>query len=160
MAFPLPDKPSIVVLPFTNMSNEKEQEYFADGLAEEIINALSKLSNVFVIARNSAFTYKGRQVKIQQVAEEMGVRYVLEGSVRKMGNKVRITAQLVDALTGNHLMSEQYERDVKDIFAIQRRCHHEGTYELACEFDRGRKRAHIRTRYEKPGGLPEDIAGI
>jgi adenylate cyclase len=119
MAFPLPDKPSIAVLPFTNMSNDKEQEYFADGLAEEIINALSKLSNVFVIARNSSFTYKGRQVKVEQVAEEMGVRYVLEGSVRKMGDKVRITAQLVDALTGNYLMSEQYERDVKDIFAIQ-----------------------------------------
>ena len=97
----------------------KEQDYLADGLAEEIINALSKLSNVFVIARNSTFTYKGKPVKVQQVAEELGVRYVLEGSVRKMGDKVRITAQLVDALTGNHLMSEQYERDVKDIFAIQ-----------------------------------------
>jgi adenylate cyclase len=119
MAFPLPDKPSIAVLPFTNMSNDKEQDYFADGLAEEIINALSKLSNVFVIARNSSFTYKGRQVKVQQVAEEMGVRYVLEGGVRKMGDKVRITAQLVDALSGNYLMSEQYERDIKDIFAIQ-----------------------------------------
>jgi adenylate cyclase len=119
MAFPLPDKPSIAVLPFANMSDEPKQEYLADGLAEEIINALSKLSNVFVIARNSTFTYKGRPVKIQQVAEEMGVRYVLEGSVRKMGDKVRITAQLVDALTGRHLMSEQYERDVKDIFALQ-----------------------------------------
>ena len=119
MAFPLPDKPSIAVLPFTNMSNDKEQEYLADGLAEEIINALSKLSSVFVIARNSSFTYKGRQVKVQQVAEELGVQYVLEGSVRRMGDKVRITAQLVDALTGNHLMSEQYERDVKDVFAMQ-----------------------------------------
>jgi adenylate cyclase len=119
MAFPLPDKPSIAVLPFTNMSDDPKQEYLADGLAEEIINALSKLSNIFVIARNSTFTYKGRQVKVQQVAEEMGVRYVLEGSVRKMGDKVRITAQLVDALTGNHLMSEQYERNVKDVFAVQ-----------------------------------------
>ena len=119
MAFPLPDKPSIAVLPFTNMSNDKEQEYFADGLADEIINALSKLSSVFVIARNSTFTYKGKPVKVQQVAEELGVRYVLEGSVRKMGDKVRITAQLVDALTGNHLMSEEYERDVKDVFAVQ-----------------------------------------
>ncbi|HME45128.1 MAG TPA: adenylate/guanylate cyclase domain-containing protein [Syntrophorhabdales bacterium] len=119
MAFPLPDKPSIAVLPFTNMSNDKEQDYLADGLAEEIINALSKLSSVFVIARNSTFTYKGKPVKVQQVAEELGVRYVLEGSVRKMGNKVRITAQLVDALTGNHLMSEQYERDLKDLFALQ-----------------------------------------
>ena len=119
MAFPLPDKPSIAVLPFTNMSDDKEQEYLADGLAEEIINALSKLSSVFVIARNSSFSYKGRQVKVQQVAEELGVQYVLEGSVRRMGDKVRITAQLVDALTGNHLMSEQYERDVKDVFAMQ-----------------------------------------
>ena len=119
MALPLPDKPSIAVLPFTNMSNDKEQEYLADGLAEEIINALSKLSNVFVIARNSTFTYKGKPVRVQQVAEELGVQYVLEGSVRKMGDKVRITAQLVDALTGNHLMSEQYERDVKDLFAVQ-----------------------------------------
>ena len=119
MAFPLPDKPSIAVLPFANMSDDPKQEYLADGLAEEIINALSKLSSVFVIARNSTFTYKGRQVKIRQVAEEMGVRYVLEGSVRKMGDKVRITAQLVDALTGNYLMSEQYERDLKDVFAVQ-----------------------------------------
>ncbi len=119
MAFPLPDKPSIAVLPFTNMSDDPKQDYLADGLAEEIINALSKLSNVFVIARNSSFSYKGRQVKVQQVAEELGVRYVLEGSVRKMGDKVRITAQLVDALTGNHLMSEQYERDLKDLFALQ-----------------------------------------
>ncbi|HME41596.1 MAG TPA: adenylate/guanylate cyclase domain-containing protein [Syntrophorhabdales bacterium] len=119
MAFPLPDKPSIAVLPFTNMSDDPKQDYLADGLAEEIINALSKLSTVFVIARNSSFTYKGKPVKVQQVAEELGVRYVLEGSVRKMGDKVRITAQLVDALTGNHLMSEQYERDVKDLFAVQ-----------------------------------------
>ncbi len=118
-AFPLPDKPSIAVLPFTNMSNDKEQEYFADGLAEEIINALSKLSSIFVIARNSTFTYKGKPVKVQQVAEELGVQYVLEGSVRKMGDTVRITAQLVDALTGNHLMSERYEGDLKDVFAIQ-----------------------------------------
>ena len=119
MAFPLPDKPSIAVLPFTNMSDDPKQDYLADGLAEEIINALSKLSSVFVIARNSTFTYKGKPVKVQQVAEELGVQYVLEGSVRKMGDKVRITAQLVDALTGNHLMSEQYERDLKDIFALQ-----------------------------------------
>jgi adenylate cyclase len=159
MAFPLPDKPSIAVLPFTNMSNDKEQEYFADGLAEEIINALSKLSNVFVIARNSSFTYKGRQVKVQQVAEEMGVRYVLEGSVRKMGDKVRITAQLVDALTGNYLMSEQYERDVKDIFAIQDDVTMKVLTSLRVNLTKGES-ARIRTRYEKPGGLSEAIAGI
>ena len=119
MAFPLPDKPSIAVMPFVNMSDDPKQEYLADGLAEEIINALSRLSNMFVIARNSTFTYKGRHVKIQQVAEEMGVRYVLEGSVRKTGETVRIAVQLVDALTGNHLVSEHYERDLKDVFVIQ-----------------------------------------
>ena len=119
MAFPLPDKPSIAVLPFTNMSNDKEQDYLADGLAEEIINALSKLSNVFVIARNSSFSYKGRQVKVQQVAEELGVRYVLEGSLRKTGDTVRITVQLIDALTGQHLFSERYDRQLKDLLVMQ-----------------------------------------
>ena len=119
MAFPQPDKPSIAVLPFVNMSDDPKQEYLADGLTEEIINALSKLSSFSVIARNSSFTYKGRHVKIQQVAEEMVVRYVLEGSVRKVGDKVRIAAQLVDTLTGNQLMSEQYESDLKDVFVTQ-----------------------------------------
>ena len=119
MAFPLPDKPSIAVLPFTNMSDDKEQEYFADGLTEEIINGLSKVEHVFVIARNSTFTYKGKPVKVQQVAEEMGVRYVLEGSVRRTGDKVRITTQLVDALNGRHIFSERYDRDFKDILTVQ-----------------------------------------
>jgi adenylate cyclase len=119
MAFPLPDKPSIAVLPFTNLSDDKEQEYFADGLTEEIINGLSKVEHVFVIARSSTFTYKGKPVKVQQVAEEMGVRYVLEGSVRKTGDKVRITTQLVDALNGRHIFSERYDRDIKDILTVQ-----------------------------------------
>ena len=119
MAFPLPDKPSIAVLPFTNMSDDKEQEYFADGLTEEIINGLSKVEHIFVIARNSTFTYKGKPVKAQQVAEEMGVRFVLEGSVRKTAEKVRITTQLIDALNGRHIFSERYDRDLKDILAIQ-----------------------------------------
>jgi adenylate cyclase len=119
MAFPLPDKPSIAVLPFTNMSDDREQEYFADGLAEEIINALSKVDQLFVIARNSTFNYKGKPVKVQQVAEDLGVRYVLEGSVRKAGEKVRITAQLVDALNGHHIFSESYDRDFKDILSVQ-----------------------------------------
>jgi adenylate cyclase len=119
MAFPLPDEPSIAVLPFTNMSDDPKQEYLADGLAEEIINGLSKVEHIFVIARNSTFTYKGKSVKVQQVAQEMGVRYVLEGSLRKSGDKVRITAQLIDALTGNHLFSERYDRDLKDILLIQ-----------------------------------------
>src|SRR5512136_1329958 len=100
MAFPLPDKPSIAVLPFVNMSGDKEQEYFSDGLTEEIIDAFSKLPQVFVIARNSTFVYKGKPTKVQQVAEDLGVRYILEGSVRREGNRIRTTVQLIDALTG------------------------------------------------------------
>jgi TolB-like protein/Flp pilus assembly protein TadD len=115
----LPDKPSIAVLPFVNMSGDPEQEYFSDGMSEEIITALSKTPKLFVIARNSTFTYKGKPVKVQQVGRELGVKYVLEGSVRKANEKVRITAQLVDAQTGNHLWAERYDRELKDIFAIQ-----------------------------------------
>jgi len=106
MAFPLPDKPSIAVLPFVNMSGDPKKEYLSDGITDEIINAFSKIPHVFVIARNSTFTYKGKPVKVQQVAEEMGVRYVLEGSVQWSGDRVRITAQLIDALTGHHIFSE------------------------------------------------------
>jgi adenylate cyclase len=119
MAYQLPDKPSIAVLPFDNLSGDPEQEYFSDGLTEEIITAFSKVPKIFVIARNSTFTYKGKPVKVQQVAEELGVRYVLEGSVRKGKDKVRITAQLIDALTGHHLWGERYDRDLEDIFAVQ-----------------------------------------
>jgi adenylate cyclase len=119
MAHPLPDKPSIAVLPFDNLSEDPRQDYFSDGLTEEIISALSKVPNLFVIARNSTFTYKGKPVKVQQVSEELGVRYVLEGSVRKDDNQLRITAQLIDAITGYHLWSERYDRELKDIFAIQ-----------------------------------------
>jgi adenylate cyclase len=119
MAFPLPDKPSIAVLPFNNLSDDPEQEYFSDGLTEEIITTLSKVPKLFVIARNSTFTYKGKPVKVQQVAEELGVRYVLEGSVRKGGDRIRITAQLIDALSGHHLWAEQYDRNLDDIFALQ-----------------------------------------
>jgi adenylate cyclase len=119
MVFPLPDKPSIAVLPFTNMSGEKELEYFSDGLAEGIINGLSKSDRIFVIARNSTFTYKGKPVKVKQVAEEMGVRYVIEGSVQQEKNRVRITVQLIDALSGRHIFSERYDRDLKDILNLQ-----------------------------------------
>jgi adenylate cyclase len=119
MAYPLPDKPSIAVLPFDNMSEDPKQDYFSDGITEEIITALSKVPKLFVIARNSTFTYKGKPVKVKQVAEELGVRYVLEGSIRKAGDKIRITAQLIDALTGHHLWAERYDRNLKDIFAVQ-----------------------------------------
>jgi adenylate cyclase len=115
----LPEKPSIAVLPFTNMSGDPEQEFFADGISEDLITALSKIRWFFVIARNSTFTYKGQAVEVTQVARELGVRYVIEGSVRKAGNRVRITAQVVEAASGNHLWAERYDRDLKDIFALQ-----------------------------------------
>jgi adenylate cyclase len=115
----LPDKPSIAVLPFVNMSGDPEQEYFSDGITEDITTDLSKMSGLFVISRSSTFTYKGKPVKIKQVAEELGVRYVLEGSVRKGSDKIRINAQLIDATTGHHLWAERYDRDLKDIFALQ-----------------------------------------
>jgi TolB-like protein/rhodanese-related sulfurtransferase len=119
MAFVLPDQPSIAVLPFTNMSSDPEQEYFADGMTEDLITDLSKLSGLFVIARNSTFTYKGKAVKIGQVAEELGVRYVLEGSVRRSGDQIRINAQLIDALSGGHVWAERYDSSFSDIFALQ-----------------------------------------
>ena len=115
----LPDRPSIAVLSFTNMSGGSEQDYFADGMVEDITTALSKVRWVFVVSRNSAFAYKGRQIDIRQAARELGVRYVLEGSVRKIGVRVRITAQLIDAASGAHVWAERYDRDLADIFAVQ-----------------------------------------
>jgi adenylate cyclase len=116
---PLPDKPSIAVLPFQNLSGDPEQEYFADGMVEEIITALSRFKSLFVIARNSSFSYKGKSPDIRQVGRDLGVRYVLEGSVRKAAGKVRITGQLIDALTGAHIWADRFERDLTDVFALQ-----------------------------------------
>ena len=118
-ALPLSDRPAIAVLPFTNMSGDPEQEYFSDGISEDIITALSKLRWFLVIARNSSFIYKGKSVHLNQIADELGVRYVLEGSVRKGGDRVRITAQLNDVATGSHLWAERYDRDLADVFAVQ-----------------------------------------
>jgi adenylate cyclase len=118
-ALPLPDKPSIAVLPFANMSGDPEQEYFADGMVEEIITALSRIRWLFVIARNSSFTYKGQAVDVKQVARELGVRYVLKGSVRKSGQRVRITGQLIDALSGAHLWADRFDGSLEDIFELQ-----------------------------------------
>jgi adenylate cyclase len=118
-ALELPDRPSIAVLPFVNMSGDPDQEYFSDGITEQIITSISKIPGLFVIARNSTFTYKGKSVKVQKVAEDLKVRYVLEGSIQKSGKRVRITAQLIDAITGHHLWSEGYDRDLKEIFALQ-----------------------------------------
>jgi adenylate cyclase len=119
MAYPLPDKPSIAVLPFTNMSGDAEQEYFSDGITEHIITSLSKVPYIFVIARNSTFTYKNKFVKVQQIAEELGVRYALEGSVQRSGDRVRITAQLIDTIKGRHLWADSYDRKIDDLFIIQ-----------------------------------------
>ncbi len=119
MAYPLPDKPSIAVLPFDNLSGDPEQEYLADGITENIITALSYIPEIFVIARNSTFTYKGKAVKAQEVAEDLGVRYILEGSVQRAGDRLRITAQLIDAASGRHLWADRYDRDLQNLFALQ-----------------------------------------
>jgi TolB-like protein/cytochrome c-type biogenesis protein CcmH/NrfG len=116
---PLPERPAIAVLPFTNMSGDREQDYFSDGISEDIITALSKLRWFFVVARNSSFVYKGRAVHIAEIARELGVRYVLEGSVRRSGDQVRISAQLNDVSTGSHLWAERYDRSIADVFAVQ-----------------------------------------
>ena len=113
MSFALPDKPSIAVLPFTNMSADPEQEYFVDGMTEDLITDLSKFSGLFVVARNSVFTYKDRAVKVGQIAEELGVRYILEGSARRSGEQVRINAQLIDALSGGHVWAERYDGELR-----------------------------------------------
>jgi len=133
----LPDKPSIAVLPFTNMSGDPEQEYFSDGVTEDIITALSKLSKLFVVARNSTFTYKGRAIDIRQVGREQGVRYVLEGSVQRGGKSLRITAQLIDATTGHHVWAQRYDRAMRDLFELQDEITREVTSALQVELTEG-----------------------
>jgi adenylate cyclase len=133
----LPDKPSVAVLPFTNMSADPEQEYLADGISEDIITELSRLSKLFVVARNSTFTYKGRAVDVKQVGREQGVQYVLEGSVRRSGDRLRITAQLIDASTGNHLWAQRYDRVIHDVFELQDEITREVTSALQVELTEG-----------------------
>jgi adenylate cyclase len=118
-ALPLPDKPSIVVLPFDNMSEDPKQDYFSNGITEVLTSDLSRISSLFVIARNTAFTYKGKAANVQEIGKELGVRYVLEGSMQRAGEQVRIVAQLVDTTTGGHLWSQRYDRPFTDIFALQ-----------------------------------------
>lgn len=142
---PLPNKPSIAILPFKNMSGDAEQEYFADGIAEDIITSLSKLSQLLVIAGNSSFTYKGTAVKVQKIANELGVRYVIEGSVRKSGNRVRITSQLIDCATGGHLWAERFDRDLTDIFAVQDEVTQKIVSALAVKLTAD-EREHLKTR--------------
>ena len=116
---PRSDKPSVAILPFSNMSNDPEQEFFSDGITEDIITDLSKVSGLFVLGRNTVFTYKGKAVNLERIAKELGVAYVVEGSVRKAGNRVRINAQLIEGATGGHVWADRYDRDLTDIFAIQ-----------------------------------------
>jgi adenylate cyclase len=139
---PLPDKPSIAILPFTNLSGDPEQEYFSDGISEDIITALSKVSKLFVVARNSTFTYKGRAVDVKQVGREQGVQYVLEGSVRRAGDRLRITAQLIDAITGHHIWAQRYDRVVQDVFELQDEITREVTSALQVELTDG-EQAHL-----------------
>ncbi len=147
---PLPDKPSIAVLPFENMSGDPEQEYFADGMVEEIITALSRLSWLFVIARNSSFIYKGRAVDIRQVARELGVRYVLEGSVRKAGKRVRLTGQLINATTGGHIWADRFDGEIEDIFDLQGRI----TESVVGAIEPRLRKAEIeRSRRKRPDSL-------
>jgi len=132
---PMPDKPSIAVLPFTNMSGDPEQEYFSDGITEDIITELSRFSSLFVIARNSTFSYKGKSVEVRQIAEELGVRYVLEGSIRRAGNRLRINAQLIDSETGGHIWAERYDRQVEDVFDLQKEITHNVVSSIAPQIE-------------------------
>ena len=150
MAFPLPEKPSIAVLPFTNMSEDPGKEYLSDGITEQIITSLSKMPEIFVISRTSTFSYKNKPVKVQKVAEDLGVRYVQEGSVQQSGDKIRITAQLIDALTGRHIWAERYERNYKDIFAIQDEITLKILKELQVKLTEGER---IRSQLVKPTNL-------
>lgn len=145
MAFPLPDRPSIAVLPFNNLSGNPQQEYLSDGITESIINALSKIQEIFVIARNSTFTYKGKPVNFQQISKELGVRHVLEGSIKTSGGQVRVSAQLVEATTGLRLWSEQYDRELKDIFSLQDEITHQIVVALQVELTEG-EQARVRNR--------------
>jgi adenylate cyclase len=146
MAFPLPEKPSIAVLPFDNLSGDAAEDYFADGITDDLITDLSKVSGLFVIARNSVFTYKKKPVKVQQVAEELGVRYVLEGSVRRAEGRIRINAQLTDATTGRHVWAERYDREYKDIFKLQDLVTQQIVEALAVQLSEGEK-SRLKTRY-------------
>ena len=168
-ALPLPDKPSIAVLPFQNMSGDPEQEYFADGVVEEIITALSRFNSLFVIARNSSFTYKGKSVDIKQVGRELGVRYVLEGSIRKAANRVRITGQLVESETGNHLWADRFDGALEDVFTLQDVVTEKVIAHLApsverAEIERGKAQADGKSRRlrllpEGAGAVPDPLQG-
>src|SRR6202048_2053353 len=148
----LPDKPSIAVLPFVNMSGDQEQEYFVDGMTEDLITDLSKVSGLFVIARNSSFTYKGKAVDMKRIGRELGVRHVLEGSVRKAGNRVRITAQLIDTGSGGHVWAERFDRDLTDIFSMEDEVIEKIVRALAVTLTQGEERGAPPRRSRGGGG--------
>src|SRR5262249_4661460 len=156
---PLPDKPSIAVLPFDNLSGDPDQQYFSDGMAEDIITDLSKVSGLFVIARNSSFSYRGKAVKVSEVSRELGVRYVLEGTLRKAGNRVRIAAQLIAGTTGGHLWAERYDRDLADIFAVQDEVTREIVSALAVKLTRGEQRRLERKGTDNLEGYDHYLRG-
>jgi adenylate cyclase len=160
MAFPLPEKPSIAVLPFDNLSGNPSQDYFSDGITETIITNLSNVSNLFVIARNSTFTYKGKPVKVQQVAENLGVRYVLEGSVQKSEDRVRIETQLIDALTGHNLWAENYDRKLGDIFALQDDITEQVTMSLKVKLTEGEQARIRRGKTDNPKAYEYYLRGL
>ena len=159
MAFPLPDKPSIAVMPFVNLSEDKSQEFFSDGLTDDLITDLSKLSGLFVIARNSTFSYKGKPVRIQQVAEEIEVRYVLEGSVRCEGDQMRINVQLMDSATGRHLWAERYDGSMRDIFSLQDKINQQIVAALAVKLTAGEKALVSRKGTNDPAAYEEVMKG-
>ena len=157
MALPLPDKPSIAVLPFVNMSDDPKQEFFSDGITDEIITALSKLSQIFVIARNSTFTYKGKPASAKEVSEALGIRYVLEGSVRRDGDRVRIGTQLIDAMTGHQIWAERYDRNLKDIFSLQDEITMKIVTELRVQLTAGESARLAAKGSKKPGRISEGV---
>jgi TolB-like protein/class 3 adenylate cyclase/Flp pilus assembly protein TadD len=159
MAHPLPDKPSIAVLPFTNMSDDPSQEYFTDGMTEDLITDLSKISGLFVIARNSVFTYKGKAVEVRQVAEDLGVRYVLEGSVRRAGEQVRINTQLIDATTGGHLWADRYDGSLDNIFALQDKVTQKIVAALAVKLTEGEELGRGQTETDNPDAYDAFLKG-
>jgi TolB-like protein/tetratricopeptide (TPR) repeat protein len=159
MAFPLPDKPSIAVLPFVNMSDDRSQEIFTDGLTDDLITDLSKISGLFVIARNSTFVYKGKSLPIQQVAEDLGVRYVLEGSVRREEDQVRINAQLVDATTGQHLWAERFDGNMRDVFSLQDKINQKIVAALAVKLTAGEKTLVGQKGTQNPAAYEEFLKG-
>lgn len=159
-SLPSADNPSIAVLPFNNMSGDKEQEYFSDGMTEDLITDLSHVSGLLVIARNSVFTYKGRAVKVQQVGRELGVQYVLEGSVRKIGNRVRINAQLVDASNGHHLWADRFDREITDVFALQDEVVKRIVAQLAVKLTKGEQERLSRTTRVNPEAYDVLLRGL